>query len=116
MKNSAQEEKSGSKEIKFMGSSLEDLKKFPKDAMFNAGYQLNEIQHGKNPADFKAISRVGKGAMELRIWDDEGTFRVLYVAKFEEAVYVLHCFKKKTQEISDADIELAKSRYKKIPR
>lgn len=104
------------KRIQFEGSSLADLKAFPKDAMNNAGYQLGQIQHGFDPNDFKAISRVGKGVMEIRLWDDAGTFRVLYVAKFEEAVYVLHCFKKTTQEISEADIQLAKKRYKSISR
>ena len=104
------------KRIQFEGSSLADLKAFPEDARNNAGYQLHRIQNGAEPNDFKAIPRVGKGVMELRIWDDAGTFRVLYVAKFQEAVYVLHCFKKTTQEISDADIDLAKKRYKSIDR
>ena len=102
------------KEVKFVGSALSDLKDFSRSAMQDAGFQLNKISIGKEPNDFKAIPRVGRGAMELRVWDEEGTFRVLYVAKFEEAVYVLHCFKKTTQEISDADIYIAKKRYKSI--
>jgi len=59
---------------------------------------------------------VGKGVKEIRIWDEAGTFRVVYVAKLEDAVYVLHCFQKKTQRTSKADIDLATDRYKTLLR
>ena len=57
---------------------------------------------------------IGAGVMELRIWGDAGTFRVVYVAKFEDAVYVLHCFKKKTPKTSRPNIELARKRFKEL--
>ena len=102
------------KPVRFVGAALADLKDFPKNAMQDVGFQLDKISKGQDPDDFKAIPRVGCGAMELRVWDEEGTFRILYVAKFEDAVYVLHCFKKTTQKIPDADIDIAKNRYKSI--
>ena len=102
------------KPVRFVGAALADLKDFPKNAMQDVGLQLDKISKGQDPDDFKAIPRVGRGAMELRVWDEEGTFRILYVAKFEDAVYVLHCFKKTTQKIPDADIDIAKNRYKSI--
>ena len=102
------------KPVRFVGAALADLKDFPKNAMQDVGFQLDKISKGQDPDDFKAIPRVGRGAMELRVLDEEGTFRILYVAKFEDAVYVLHCFKKTTQKIPDADIDIAKNRYKSI--
>ena len=102
------------KPVRFVGAALADLKDFPKNAMQDVGFQLDKISKGQDPDDFKAIPRVGRGAMGLRVWDEEGTFRILYVAKFEDAVYVLHCFKKTTQKIPDADIDIAKNRYKSI--
>ena len=102
------------KPVRFVGAALADLKDFPKNAMQDVGFQLDKISKGQDPDDFKAIPRVGRGAMELRVWDEEGTSRILYVAKFEDAVYVLHCFKKTTQKIPDADIDIAKNRYKSI--
>lgn len=104
------------RELVFVGNALKDIKAFSPDAKTDAGYELDRIQRGHNPSDFKTIPRVGKGAMELRIWDEEGTYRVLYVAKIKDAVYVLHCFKKTTQQISDHDIEIAKMRYKAIAK
>ncbi|MDP4078832.1 type II toxin-antitoxin system RelE/ParE family toxin, partial [Acidovorax sp. A1169] len=77
---------------------------------------LHKVQLGENPDDWKPIPRVGSGAMELRIWDEQGTFRVIYVAKIADRVHVLHAFKKKERAISQADIDLAKERYKRISK
>ncbi len=87
---------------------------FPEAARRRAGYELFMIQAGREPADFKPLPRVGPGAYELRVRDEAGAFRVIYVAKFEEAVYVLHAFQKKTRKTSQADLELAAARYKSI--
>ncbi len=72
------------------------------------------VQVGREPADFKPLSTVGAGAYEIRIRDDAGAFRVVYVAKFDEAVYVLPAFQKKSRKTSQADIDLATKRYKLI--
>jgi phage-related protein len=102
------------KDLEFRGSSLSDLRDFPQTAMRDAGHQLDKVQHGLAPEDAKPMPTIGAGVMELRIWDEAGTFRVLYIAKFEDAVYVLHCFKKKTPQTSQPDIELARKRFKEL--
>lgn len=102
------------KDVEFRGGSLSDLRDFPQTAMREAGHQLDKVQHGLEPDDFKPMPTIGAGVMELRIWDEAGTFRVVYVAKFEDAVYVLHCFKKKTPKTAPQDIELARKRFKEL--
>ena len=57
---------------------------------------------------------VGRGVQEIRIRDSAGAFRVLYVTKFDDAVYVLHCFQKKTQKTGKADLNLAAQRYRDL--
>jgi phage-related protein len=98
----------------FIGTAREDLAGFPESARRRAGYELFMVQVGREPADFKPMPSVGPGAYELRVRDETGAFRVIYVAKFERAIYVLHAFQKKTRKTSQTDIELAASRYKII--
>lgn len=95
----------------FVGTAHRDLAGFPDSARRRAGYELFMVQVGREPADFKPIPSVGPGAYEIRVRDEAGAFRVIYVAKFEHAVYVLHAFQKKTQKTAKADIELAVRRY-----
>ena len=102
-----------SKPLEFVGSSREDLQEFPEEARKEAGFQLWAVQEGLSPADWKPMGSVGSGAMEIRI-RKQGAWRVIYVAKFEAAVYVLHAFEKKEQKTRQADIELAKKRYQEI--
>lgn len=102
------------KPIEFLGTALDDLRAFPPSAMRDAGYQLDKVQHGLQADDVKAMPTIGTGAMELRIWDEAGTFRVVYVAKLADAVYVLHCFQKKTQQTAKRDIDLARKRFKAL--
>ena len=104
------------KPVCFLGSSLESLREFPEDARHDAGYQLDQVQRGKQPSDFKPMPSVGKGVEELRVWDDAGTYRVIYVARLQEAVYVLHAFQKKTRATSKHDIEVARGRYQDLMR
>lgn len=99
------------KDIEFCGSSLKDLRDFPDSAMSEAGYQLDRVQAGEEPDDWKPMQSVGAGVKEIRVFVSEGTYRVLYVAKFEAAVYVLHCFEKKSEKTKKSDIELARKRY-----
>jgi phage-related protein len=102
------------KSVEFRASSLQDLRSFPSTVMREAGYQIDRLQNGLLPDDFKPISTIGRGAAEIRLWDEAGTFRVIYVAKFEDAVYVLHCFQKKTQKTTQKDIDLATKRYNEL--
>lgn len=100
------------KELVWIGSSYRDLCEFPEDAMHDAGYQLHRLQSGKLPMDWKPMMGIGQGVQEIRLYEESGAFRVIYVAKFEEAVYVLHAFQKKTQKTAQQDIDLARERYK----
>lgn len=102
------------KPTRFLGTARRDLTAFPESARRQAGYDLFMVQVGREPADFKPLSTVGAGAYEIRIRDDAGAFRVVYVAKFDEAVYVLPAFQKKSRKTSQADIDLATKRYKLI--
>jgi phage-related protein len=102
------------KPVEFRGSSLDDLRAFPLPVRREAGYQLDQVQNGQEPDDWKPMNTVGQGAQEIRIRDAAGTFRVIYVAKFADAVYVLHCFQKKTEKTSKADLDLASKRYRDL--
>lgn len=102
------------KDIEFLGQSLANLKAFPDDARRSAGHQLDRVQRGLDPNDWKPISSIGSGVREIRVKDADGIYRVIYVAKFHDAVYVLHAFQKKTQKTPTSDIELARQAYKKI--
>lgn len=97
--------------LKFRDSALHDLRNFPEAARREAGYQLDKVQHGQAPTDWKPLTMVGKGVQEIRIRDETGAYRVIYVAKFTDAVYVLHCMQKKTQKTSKMDLDLAAKRY-----
>jgi len=100
------------KPMRFVGSAKDDLSAFPKSARTRAGQDLFMVQVGRNPDDWKPMSTVGPGACEIRVRDEAGAFRVIYVARFADAVYVLHAFQKKTRKTSRADIDLAKQRYR----
>ncbi|HTM81403.1 type II toxin-antitoxin system RelE/ParE family toxin [Asticcacaulis sp.] len=104
------------KPLEFRGSSLSDLRDFPLPAKRAAGYQLDRVQHGYEPDDWKPMSGMGSGVQEIRIRDEAGAFRVIYVAKFSDAVYVLHCFQKKTQKTAKRDLDIAESRYRDLVR
>jgi phage-related protein len=102
------------KKLVFQGSSLEDLREFPAAARNEAGYQLDKVQHGLQPDDFKPMSTIGKGVWELRIRDEAGQFRVIYLAKLKDAVYVLHCFQKKTQKTAMKDLDISNQRLREL--
>ena len=102
------------KPLQFRGSALTDLRAFPVDARTEAGYQLDKVQLGAEPNDWKSMPSIGQGVREIRIRDASGAFRVIYIAKLAKAVYVLHCFQKKAQKTSKADLDLAKARYQAL--
>ena len=104
------------KPVHFVGSSRDDLRELPEDARETAGYQLFKVQQGKEPDDWKPMPAVGTGVQEIRVWEESGTYRILYLARFEEALYVLHVFEKRSQRTSQRDIQLAKERYADLVR
>lgn len=80
--------------IEFRGSSLEDFRAFPLATKREAGHQLDLVQIGQEPDDWKSMNTVGQGVREIRIRDSSGIFRVVYVAKFSDAIYILHVSKR----------------------
>lgn len=98
------------KPIRWMGDSLARLRAAPADIRSDVGYQLDLVQRGESPADFKPMPDAGLGVIEIRLHGDN-EYRVFYVARFEEAIYVLHCFVKKTQATRTADLDLGRQRY-----
>ena len=95
------------KQISWVGSAYDDLLAFPKDARKEAGFQLGKVQAGLELTDWKPFDDVGTSTKEIRILHASGTFRVIYLAKFAEGIYVLHCFQKKTQATSKQDKALS---------
>jgi phage-related protein len=101
------------KSLRFIGSCLDDMRDFPADARRQAGFELDAVQRGLEPSDWKPMTSVGAGVREIRI-HVLGEWRVIYVAKLADAIYVLHAFQKKTQKTRREDIELARRRYRQI--
>ena len=101
------------KPLNFVGSSLDDLRNFPDEARRSAGFELRTVQNGLEPSDWKPMQLIGPGVKEIRI-HVLGEWRVIYVTKLRDAVYVLHAFQKKTRKTSQRDIDLARQRYKQI--
>jgi len=102
------------KPLHFVGSSHDDLKAFPDEARRDAGFNLDFVQRGLEPSNWKPMKTVGAGVNELRVRDATGALRVIYLATRPEAVYVLHCFQKKTRKTRNADIDLAARRFDQI--
>ena len=103
------------KPLVWLGSSLVNVRSFPEEARRRAGHELHLVQQGLAPSDWKPLPSVGPGVAEIRI--HTGTeHRVFYVARFAEAVYVLHAFEKKTQKTPRRDIEVAQARLAELVR
>ena len=102
-----------SKQVKWLGNSRESIRDFPDDPRREAGYQLERVQAGKDPQDWKPMPSVGLGVKEIRV-REVGAFRVIYVARFAEAVYVLHAFQKKANKTPKPDIAIARKRFREL--
>ena len=101
------------KPLVWLGDSRDCVRSFPVVARQRSGFELREVQKGNDPSDWKPMPKVGLGVREIRIHSGE-EFRIMYVAKFAEAVYVLHAFEKKTQQTAKHDIDLAQSRFRAL--
>jgi phage-related protein len=100
--------------VRFLGDSLKCLRDFPKDARQDAGYQLDKVQRGDQPDDSKPMPVIGSGVEEIRVSSSSGAYRVIYLARQAEAVYVLHAFHKKTQATPKKDLGIAKRRFRQL--
>jgi phage-related protein len=96
-----------------LGSSRDDLRAFPDEARQRAGYELHRLQEGLTPTDWKPMTTVGSGVEELRVKVGRA-FRVLYIARFREAIYVLHAFEKKTEQTAKREIDVARKRLTEL--
>ena len=104
------------KEIEFCGTSLDDLREFNQSVRHEMGQQLLLVQNGFEPRDWKPMTTIGAGVKEIRVKDVSGAYRAVYIAKLPDAVYVLHCFQKKTQATAKQDIDIAKTRLAEVMR
>lgn len=102
------------KRIAWLGTSLEEVRAFPVVARCEAGYQLDKVQRGLEPTDWKPMKSVGPGVKEIRIREERGQYRVIYIANTGDSVYVLHAFQKKSQKTSQLDIQVARRRLREI--
>ncbi|CAN7206741.1 type II toxin-antitoxin system RelE/ParE family toxin [Neorhizobium tomejilense] len=102
------------KRLEFLGDALDRLRDFPEVARKEAGVQLHKIQLGLEPSDWKPMTTIGAGVREIRIRDEAGAFRIIYVTRIEDAVYVLHAFQKKTQQTAKRDLDIATARLRQI--
>ena len=98
----------------FIGDSKERIREFSDEARREAGAQIFLVQIGSQPEDFRPMPTVGLGVEEIRIREESGAFRVFYIARLDEVVYVLHAFQKKSQQTPQKDIELGRKRYKDL--
>lgn len=101
------------KPLVWLGSARRDLRAFPVDARRRSGFQLRRVQQGLDPDDWKPMTSVGLGVREIRI-QTELAHRVFYVATFEEAVYVLHAFEKRTRKTPPHEVKLAQDRFRAL--
>lgn len=101
------------KPLLFVGSARAELQAFPDEPRAKAGHDLWLVQAGEMPRDWRPMPDVGPGVIELRI--HTGTdHRVFYVAKFNEAIYVLHAFEKRSQQTASPNVELGRRRYREL--
>jgi phage-related protein len=101
------------KPIHWVGRSKDELLTFSDDARRRAGFELWTLQQGESPSDFKPMNSVGKGVEEIRIRVDDA-YRIFYIARFDEAIYVLHAFQKTSQKTAQTNIQLGQQRYKQL--
>jgi len=104
------------RKLVFWGAAYKELIALPAIVQHRAGFLLKELQKGNDPPDWKPMPTVGAGVNELRIRDESGAYRVIYIARFEEAVYVLRCFEKTSQKTSQLDLQAAATRYRELIR
>src|SRR5579864_7673374 len=100
--------------LAWLGDSQDVLRRFPKDTRKDLGYSLRQVQLGQMPADSKPMKTVGSGVYELREQDERAWYRVFYLKKIADVVYVLHCFEKQTAQTEKKDIKVAKDSLKRL--
>jgi phage-related protein len=105
----------GAKRLLWVGSALKDLRACPREARRELGFDLRRFQADEMPRDWKPVSSLGAGVVEIRVHTG-GEFRLMYIAKFAEGIYVLHVFQKKSRKTSSGDIAVARARLAEVRR
>ena len=100
--------------IVWEGDSREVLQAFPEDVRQNFGFELWQLQQGERPSDYRPLPSIGPGVFELRDQDERTWYRVVYLSRINNVIYVLHCFEKKSREMPRRDFEKAKQRLKTV--
>lgn len=103
------------KRVEWLGDSRERVREFSDDARGDVGFELWEVQQGNEPSDWKPMPSIGLGVKEIRV-QAGNAYRLIYVARFSEAVYVLHAFEKKSRKTSKSDVALARNRFRSLVR
>lgn len=101
------------KRIEWLGSSRADVRAFPDDVRIDAGWQLELLQRGEDPQDWKPMATIGPGVLEIRIRDVSGAYCIIYLAVLEDRVVVIHAFQKKTAQTAKKDLDLAVERLRR---
>lgn len=104
------------KPVSFIGNSLDEVRSFPDSARREVGFQIDRLQRGLDPDDWKPLKTIGAGVREIRVRDASGAFRVIFIATLKDAVYILHAFQKKTEATSKRDLDLATARFRELMR
>ena len=102
------------KPVEFVGDALVQLRDFPRTIRRAAGYQIDRVQRGLDPDDWKAMPAIGPGVREIRVRGLAGAFRLFYLATLHDRVVILHAFQKKAQRTARGDIELARQRLRDL--
>jgi len=110
----SEDEKTKLSSVAWEGDSREVLKAFPEEVRENFGFELWQLQQGQRPRDFRPLSSIGPGVFELRDQDARSWYRVVYLSRIEDVIYVLHCFEKKSREMPKNDFEKARQRLKAV--
>jgi len=100
--------------IAWEGDSREVLQSFPEDVRQNFGFELWQLQQGERPSDYRPLPSIGTGVFELRDQDERAWYRVVYLSRINDVIYILHCFEKKSREMPRKDFEKAKQRLKAV--
>jgi phage-related protein len=100
--------------VTWEGDSREVLQSFPEDVRQNFGFELWQLQQGERPSNYRPLPSIGTGVFELRDQDERAWYRVVYLSRINDMIYVLHCFEKKSREMPRRDFEKAKQRLKAV--
>ena len=100
-------------EVHFEGDSLEVLSNFPDEVKRSLGFSLRQLQIGREPtSQIRSMSSIGSGVYELKEADERAWYRVIYLSRIENRIYVLHAFEKESRKTDRRDIAIASQRLK----